>query len=298
MKKRILHITAVAAVGLSCSSCLFVLNDLGFFGPTPWHEIVITNDYDGEVIPQAGAALVFPYEYVVVETKFEPAPSYYQDIKYRACVNGIRYSYAENPETRGQHFYIAVPENDTHSERTIRIDISTRYRLRPSSSTDETAEDWSEWKTLLECEQECLADGQEKVLQDIDNWGINITIGDDTFPISPADNASVTALKAKLLRDDIHLDFHNWKEVIDSRPSNEIISFIPLNHLCEEKIEVRAGDIYMDDCGGITIRLTGFRWLDRYSTYLGTVPESGLKILNDFCKGDITTFQATLSLSK
>lgn len=301
MKKRLIHIPAIAAAVLSCNSCMtsiLLMCGINPFAETPWREIVITNDYNGELIPQAGAALVFPYEYVIVETKWTEGSSYWQDFKYRACINGIRYSYAENPDTPKQRLYIPVPENDTHAERTIRIDISTRYSLRTSHGIGEQVEDWSEWETLLECEQAGLADGQERVLQDIDNWGINITIGDDTFPIAPADNASVTALKAKLLRDDIHLDFYNWKEEINSGPSNEIISFIPLNHLCEEKIEVRAGDIYMDDCGDITIRLTGFRWLGRYSTYLGTVPESGLKILNEFCTGDIKSFPATLSLSK
>ena len=71
-----------------------------------------------------------------------------QEFRYRATVDGTEYSAAENPGSPdplldgSQAFQVVVPENDSHLQRTVRIEASVKDLFGKKK--------WGEWKTVYE----------------------------------------------------------------------------------------------------------------------------------------------------
>ena len=122
-------------------------------GCTPEYYECEIGEADKADLPQSVSVIDVPYSYFLVQTKFQPG-IVGQDFRYRATIDGTEYSAAENPKypstwTDGQQaFQVVVPENDSHLQRTVRIETSVKDLFGKK--------EWGEWKTVYEGAQAAL----------------------------------------------------------------------------------------------------------------------------------------------
>lgn len=234
-------------------------------------------------LPQTTSVIDVPFSYVLVQTRFQPG-IVYQNFRYRATIDGTEYSAAETPvypfleTSEPQAFQVVVPENDSHLQRIVRIETSVKDLFGKK--------DWGEWKTVYEGTQAALPEGEplalegigEKVVRLVTETGMSVDLDIDTGP-------SGIALRAILLRGDLVFSMSVANNVMSTRggDATEVIRLgVPLNHVTFHSY--RKGDIYMDDCGGLSFENeTRKRGINGRETYLGTVSESGMDAFSSIC---------------
>jgi len=234
-------------------------------------------------LPQTTSVVDVPYSYFLVQTKFQPG-QVIQDFRYRATINGVEYSYAENPGSQfrdlyGQNsFQVVVPENDSHQARTVRIETA----LKDLSGK----KGWEEWRTVFEGEQSALPESEPLALEGIASRGVRLLTGNGTaMDLDIETNTSGIALRAILLRGDVILTMAVANNLMDTNDREAIEVFrrgIPLYQVPYHS--VRKGDIYMDDTGRITFEnQTLSHGVNGRATFLGTVSQSSLESFSEIC---------------
>ena len=172
-------------------------------GCTPEYYECEIGEADKADLPQSVSVIDVPYSYVLVQTKFQPG-IVGQDFRYRATIDGTEYSAAENPKypstwTDGQQaFQVVVPENDSHLQRTVRIETSVKDLFGKK--------EWGEWKTVYEGAQAALPEGEPLALEGIGSRAVRLVTEDGTsVDLDIETGPSGIALRAVLLRGDVVL---------------------------------------------------------------------------------------------
>ena len=252
-------------------------------GCTPYYYECEIGEADKADLPQTASVIDVPYSYVLVQTKFQPG-IVGQDFRYRATVDGTEYSAAENPNFPSprsyeqQAFQVVVPENDSHLQRTVRIETSVKDLFGKKK--------WGEWKTVYEGTQAALPKGEPLALEGIGSRTVRIVTEDGTsVDLDIETGPSGMALRAVLLRGDIVLTMDVANNMMSTRGRDATEAFrlgVPLNHVTFHSY--RKGDIYMNDCGGLSFQNeTQKRGINGRETYLGTVSESGMEAFSSIC---------------
>ena len=97
-----------------------------------------------------------------------------------------------------QDFQVVVPENDSHLQRTVRIEASVKDLFGKKK--------WGEWKTVYEGTQAALPKGEPLALEGIGSRTVRIVTEDGTsVDLDIETGSSGMALRAVLLRGDIVL---------------------------------------------------------------------------------------------
>lgn len=256
-------------------------------GCTPEYYECEIGEADKSDLPQTVSVIDVPYSFVHVQTKLEVA-TIGQDFRYRATIDGTEYSSAENPgdpkdmfcilNGEQQAFQVVVPENDSHLQRTVRIETSVKDLFGKKK--------WGEWKTVYEGTQAALPKGEPLALEGIGSRIVRLVTEDGTsVDLDIETGSSGMALRAVLLRGDIVLTMDVANNMMSTRGRDATEAFrlgVPLNHVTFHSY--RKGDIYMNDCGGLSFQNeTRKRGINGRETYLGTVSESGMKAFSSIC---------------
>lgn len=282
---------------------LFIIA-IAFIGCNPDHYALAFGCVIDEVacegaLPQKGTILEIPVSYLEVQTKFQPAV-YVQPFRYRALIDGVEYSYAENPDylyhnSTGEPEFlkIAVPENDSYSFRDVKVEVSLSAKYNK--------EDWQEWREVYSGKQSPLDPGQPRRLEGMDTWTVQFIFDGTVMSVDLADTEPSRCLKALLLDGDVALETSLANNGIFLHGSDALASHIPL--FKKHYTKFSQGDIYMSDMSAITIaNETRKKGINGYETYLGKITSSSLKALDKLCYEDkymgLETFPITLHLEK
>ena len=280
--KRIFYILAIIAVASVIHSC-----------GTEYFECNVMSPESDDVLPQEGCALKVPFQHYPV-TRFQPGEAK-QDFRFQAKVNGEVYSYALTPESfdegmDSQHFTVIVPWNDSYEKRTVSIEISY--------DSDYSGKHWTEWEEIYSCNQLGLSNGQNPVLEDLENRTVALKSNGKTFKMDIADNASGEALKVLLLEGDLSFEMYvadNCMSSMSGDATRLLGERIPLNH--KEYKVISVGELHMSDSGFFTIENENRkRGISGRDTILGQIVKEDRDSFHNFCMDESDGLIVTLTL--
>ena len=280
--KRILYILAAIVVASVFHSC-----------GTEYFECTVMSPETDEVLPQEGCALKVPFRHYPV-TRFQPGEAK-QDFRFQAKVNGEVYSYALTPESfdegmDSQHFTVIVPWNDNYEQRAVSIEISY--------DSDYSGKHWTEWEEIYSCNQLGLSNGQNPVLEDLENRTVALKSNGKTFKMDIADNASGEALKVLLLEGDLSFEMYvadNCMSSMSGDATRLLCERIPLNH--KEYKSISVGELHMSDSGFFIIENENRkRGISGRDTMLGQIVKEDRDSFHSFCMDESDGLILTLTL--
>ena len=280
--KRIFYILAIIAVASVIHSC-----------GTEYFECNVMSPESDDVLPQEGCALKVPFQHYPV-TRFQPGEAK-QDFRFQAKVNGEVYSYALTPESfdegmDSQHFTVIVPWNDSYEKRTVSIEISY--------DSDYSGKHWTEWEEIYSCNQLGLSNGQNPVLEDLENRTVALKSNGKTFKMDIADNASGEALKVLLLEGDLSFEMYvadNCMSSMSGDATRLLGERIPLNH--KEYKAISIGELHMSDSGFFIIENENRkRGISGRDTILGQIVKEDRDSFHNFCMDESDGLIVTLTL--
>ncbi|MBP9987010.1 MAG: hypothetical protein KBT44_03690 [Bacteroidales bacterium] len=269
------------------------------------YNCLINEVETGGTLPQEGSEVKIPVSYALATTKFSPAV-HRQSFRYRAMIDGVQYSYAENPryvvfdreniETENC-IIVPVPENDSYTPRTVTIDVSLGASLDGES-------EWTEWRCVYSGTQEALQEGEAQRLQGIDTWKVFLLFDGVSLEFDLSGDDSSRCLKALLLDGDLMTNIgvaNNLIETAYGEDAEALMEHVPLNHVTYTSF--KRGDIFMTDLGTLRIenesRKKGISGRD---TYIGKISDSSLDDLNTICYSEkyfgLDTYPMTIHLVK
>ena len=280
--KKIFYILAAIVVASVFHSC-----------GTEYFECTVMSPETDEVLPQEGCALKVPFQHYPV-TRFQPGEAK-QDFRFQAKVNGEVYSYALTPggisgDMDLQYFTVIVPWNDSYEQRTVSIEISY--------DSDYSGKHWTEWEEIYSCNQLGLSNGQNPVLEDLENRTVALKSNGKTFKMDVADNASGEALKVLLLEGDLSFEMYvadNCMSSMSGDATRLLGERIPLNH--KEYKVISVGELHMSDSGFFTIENENRkRGISGRDTILGQIVKEDRDSFHNFCMDESDGLIVTLTL--
>ncbi|MCQ2141003.1 MAG: hypothetical protein MJY83_01495 [Bacteroidales bacterium] len=150
-----------------------------------------------ESIPQEGTTLSIIYKYA--KTKFDQQGQF-QIFQYRLILGDEVYSHeyichgTSIPETL--ELDVIVPENDSHDERRVMIEVSTGGFLNfHSMLEDYDGASFTKWERVYDGSQKCLNRDQETKYCGIKDQDLMILYGKDTLFVDLENNGTAQALR-------------------------------------------------------------------------------------------------------
>ncbi len=234
-------------------------------------------------IPQEGGPVRIFYHFGP-ETRFEPA-TIFQNYRIRAMADGEFFSSFQNTTWRDT-IVVAVPMNDTYSERQIGVEISLY---------DHTNEIWGEWSEIFSAVQDALPAHQPQRLKDIGKRDIIATFNGQSITIETVDTPSALAFKALLTLGDLSIPVWVANNLITTKRSERLYNHIPLNP--EEINAHEVGEVFYSD-GMLWLLNENVKKASGSIIRIGHIRKNDLQTFNRFCYEGHDDQIMTFSLSE
>lgn len=234
-------------------------------------------------VPQEGGPVHIIYHYGP-ETRFEPA-IIYQNCRIRAMADGEIFSSFQNTTWRDT-IVVAVPMNDTYSERQIRVEISLY---------DHTDEIWGEWSEIFSAVQDALPAHQPQRLNGIEKRDIIVNFNGQNIAIETVNTPSALAFKALLSLGDMSVPVWVANNSISTMRSEWLYNHIPLNP--EEINAHEVGEVFYSD-GMLWLLNEDVKKASGSIVRIGRIRKNDLQTFNRFCYEGHDDQIMTFSLSE